>query len=142
MCGKACGWGPIGVLHPLGRRIALSDVAVWRFWRLAPTAVELAVRRVKWYQRWIRTPEQNRQIISIMFGTARFESDHFPTLDAEGRICDTAHRFAHQFGNDVKLVSDFPGMVDFKADYAESVAKLFWYRVGAGRVFSLRRHDN
>ena len=64
MCGKACGWGPRGVLHPMGRRIAMSDAAVWRFWRLAPSAVELAVRRVKWYQQWLRAPEQNKQIIS------------------------------------------------------------------------------
>ena len=60
-----------------------------------------------------------------MFGAARFESGNFPTIDGEGRLCPTAHRFAHQFFCDARLVSDFPDMINFKAAYAESVINLF-----------------
>ena len=55
--------------------IALTDAAVWRYWELAPSSIELTVRRVKWYQEWVNKNDENLQVLAIMFGNAAFEPD-------------------------------------------------------------------
>eukprot|EP00959_Pyramimonas_sp_CCMP1952_P197242 4124882-Pyramimonas_sp.AAC.1 len=57
------GWG-----KPVLRYRALTDAAVLRRVGIAPSGVELRVRRLRQYQRWVRRPGSHPQALGAIFG--------------------------------------------------------------------------
>jgi len=64
--------------------VSVPASEVWKHWRLAPTALELLVRRLKWYQAMVTDKVAHAQIIAVMFGQTKYEQES--TLDDEGRV--------------------------------------------------------
>ena len=66
---------------------------------MAPTEIELRVRRLKWWQAICRDPANNSHFITIFFGRCKFENKAAEmnqkvaptTLDDTERIRDEAH---------------------------------------------------
>ena len=89
LMGEGCGQSG---LHPR----ALANAEVWRKWRLAPMAVELAVRRLRWFQMVARHPADNAQLLAVWFGDLAFDTaarlEERPvapaTLDERGLIAE------------------------------------------------------
>ena len=46
-----------------GGYVAMSSLEVWKWWRLAPTAIELLTQRLRWIQNMARFPSENFQIL-------------------------------------------------------------------------------
>eukprot|EP00959_Pyramimonas_sp_CCMP1952_P003845 81164-Pyramimonas_sp.AAC.1 len=81
---------------------ALSDIAVFRRVGVAPARVELRVRRLRQYQRWIRYPERHPQEIGAIFGQLPLEAH--PTLCEQGFLHDSANAYATRFASDVLIL--------------------------------------
>eukprot|EP00969_Alexandrium_andersonii_P134129 5932810-Alexandrium_andersonii.AAC.1 len=45
-----------------------SNKAVWAKWRLAPTAIELTVQRLAWWQSVVKHKEGNELLLATFFG--------------------------------------------------------------------------
>eukprot|EP00974_Lingulodinium_polyedra_P019795 1914441-Lingulodinium_polyedra.AAC.1 len=54
MRGKAC-------REEEGKYRSLTGEAVMRHWKVLPAKEEMAIRRLKWYQKWAKYPEEFRQ---------------------------------------------------------------------------------
>ncbi len=54
---------------------AWSAKRVWQYWRLAPTAVELLVRRLREWQKIVSDPSNYQQFLVIFFGRLRLETE-------------------------------------------------------------------
>ena len=80
------------------RSIPASEV--WRYWRLAPTWVELRIRRLAWYKKMAAQPEQHVQEIIALTGKANFEE--VGQLDAEGRPSEKASPWCRQMARDLQ----------------------------------------
>ena len=76
--GKAC------AKREDGRFKALSNAVVLRCWRMVPTAVELRVRRLMWYQEWAKHPDEYVQVFGAIFGQC--PCDEEPPIDNDGRV--------------------------------------------------------
>ena len=60
--GRACSW--VG-----DRARAMSSYELLRRWRLLPARFEDAVRRVRWLQDMLRSPEANQQVVASLWGS-------------------------------------------------------------------------
>ncbi len=99
-----------------GQTTKWTSGQVWQYWRLIPTALELTIRRVKWYQDIARWPLANAQVLTALFG-------HFPgsdpTLNEEKKVttpvlpgddclyaastsCEFRYFFQHNIANKIK----------------------------------------
>lgn len=102
----------------------LSSVAVWRRWKLAPPALELCVRRLRWYQSWSADMEQHGQVVAAMFGRYAADGSVSP-LDSNGVVAEGAHFFAQRFASDMQALSGLDGGGDFLSLWGGDVRLLF-----------------
>ena len=94
---------------------ALSNDHVWRLLRSAPTAVELSVQRLQWWQRIVARPEEHLALLFTFFG-------HIPgtpaPFDENGAIHDRSHAWMRQLGEDIRQLAtwDSSGFMSAAAD--------------------------
>ena len=81
----------------------LSNEEINSMWQILPHKIEMILRRVQYYQRWIQEPEAHAQLILAMFGICSFE--HRNQMLADGSI-DTviAHPWLLQLMDDIDFV--------------------------------------
>ena len=116
--GKAVDWQGD---HPQ----VMSNRAVWKFWKLAPTALEMTVRRLRWYQDWIRHLDDHRQVVASILGRFQFDSDEDTPLDGEGRVRATANPWAKQFVNDINQLREVSDTEEF-FEHFQGRVPLLW----------------
>ena len=76
---------------------------VWKHWKIVPTALEICVRRIKWYQDIARWPVANAQLITSIYGAFPGVP---PTLNEHGMLMSDGHiNFAaRNIKNDLDLI--------------------------------------
>ena len=86
MKGAACG---------KNNRVALSNSAVYKRWRILPVDLELRVREVKWLQKMCWAESAHGQILGALFGRLRVggRTVH-DAFDEHGRLAVNASPFA------------------------------------------------
>ena len=72
---------------------------VWDFLGLVPSATELHVRRLQWYQNLMKDPTAHQNVLFSFFGEASFESNTI--FDESGRIRESSCLGARQWQEDV-----------------------------------------
>ena len=77
----------------------LSNAQFLAYWRMAGAAVELTVRRLKWWQGVFTDPLNNTFLLSALFGQMRCEDD--PQLGRDGRLTSVANPWAKRLMADV-----------------------------------------
>ena len=117
--GKACNWATED--HPT----AWSAKRVWQHWRLAPSGLELKIRRIKWAQEMVRDPVRHAHTLSAIFGVVRFDQDRGEEIDQFGKPQPGANAWAHQFYNDICDVAADPEMEAFDEEWEGSLFRLF-----------------
>ena len=94
-----------GKAYDEANRKAMTNVDVWRFWKLCPSELELRVRRLKWYQDMVENMNSHGQVITALFGHPKFEHGiRHPTLDEQGYLSEEANSFAKRFINDLNTL--------------------------------------
>eukprot|EP00959_Pyramimonas_sp_CCMP1952_P178586 3732823-Pyramimonas_sp.AAC.1 len=73
------------------RYTAADSQQVWRWIRLAPSQIELRIRRLQFWQRVSRFPHDHNQLLATMFGQAPWEEE--PMVDAAGKITGNPHKW-------------------------------------------------
>jgi hypothetical protein len=105
-----------------GQTTKWTSGQVWQYWRLIPTALELTIRRVKWYQDIARWPLANAQVLTALFG-------HFPgsepTLNEEKKVTATANFAARNIVSDLSLLCKSECGYEFASVWTENIASLF-----------------
>eukprot|EP00959_Pyramimonas_sp_CCMP1952_P132832 2776953-Pyramimonas_sp.AAC.1 len=56
------GSGVKGTEDHCGELWRWSSQRVWHYWQILPISDELRLRRLRWYQSWIRFPSAHRQV--------------------------------------------------------------------------------
>lgn len=84
-----------------GRKDKWTNGQVWNPWRVIPSALELMIRRVKWFQDIARWPLANAQLLTSIFG--HFPSSA-PTLNQEYRVQPESNFAATNLVNDLSLL--------------------------------------
>ena len=123
MKGAACKQTEVGVLTPWSQARALGDAEVWRIWRLALAALELAIRRRQWLQHMVKHPDPCAQLIALIFG--RMRAEPADALDENGKLTEQATVYAQQARDDVDLVAAEPEMQIPQAEWRGDFRKLF-----------------
>ena len=82
----------------------MTNEQVFKHWRIAPTALEFRIRRLRMLQECLRQPSQHIQVNAAMFGKLIFESDQ---LDEYDRPHVDAHSWLHMFAEDVEALNTF-----------------------------------
>eukprot|EP00971_Amphidinium_carterae_P027124 534751-Amphidinium_carterae.2 len=91
-----------------------SNARVFAYWRIAPTSVELAMRRLSWLQSMARNPDVHAQTVAALFGQMAAEDRH--TLLEDGGLVPAANPYAHEFFGAVYKLSG----ISIAADIFES----------------------
>jgi len=78
------------------RSLAIRQVL--QYWRIAPTAVEALIRRLRWIKNITRFPEYHRQLLTAFFGSLPLDG---PALDAGGNLLDHTCPWAKRFLQDI-----------------------------------------
>lgn len=91
-----------------GHQVKVTNEAVWLHWRAPPVRVELAVRRVKWYQDWAIHRDDHGQVLGAAFGVLRGQA----VLDACGQPVHAAHTWA------MRVVEDLEWLAEASEDFA------------------------
>jgi len=84
-----------------------SEATLWRYWKLLPPGPELTIRRLRWLQSLARFPQDNEQLLAVLFGVPRVcEEEGRTTLDNEGKIImsDDTHPWAKQCATDLETI--------------------------------------
>ena len=103
----------------------LSSRQVWKRWRLALSAFELCVQRLRWYQSIAREPARHAHRLCCWFGCMHFESHD--TLIGGLRLHPEANGYAKQLLADLQTLA-------FVTEWAEQVANV---EMEFGDVFCL-----
>ena len=78
-----------------------TNEQVFKYWRVAPCALEFRIRRLRMFQGFIRKPSEHVQVNAPMFGKLIFEPDQL--IDA-GHPCTHAHPWLHMFAKDLEAL--------------------------------------
>ena len=93
-----------------------SEATLWRYWRLIPPGPELVIRRLRWYQRLAQDPDQNNQLLAVLFGQPRLcEELDFPAPignDGVVRDAETTNPWAKQWHTDIETLMASEGGCD------------------------------
>ena len=123
-----------------GAHTAWKAREIWRYWRLAPPAVELLIQRLVLFFGVLRNKEKHHHFITVFFGTLRCESyerEAAQTLDCEGCLaCDAGspayvqdavvHPWARQLFYDLLEVARHPEGEAFAQEWRpRSFTRLF-----------------
>ena len=94
---------------------SLTNIQVWKKWRLVPSAIELTVRRLLFFLSVLVHHMDNVQVVSSLFGDPHFQRNldvmqgepaFTPTLDEEGVIdWDNANPWACRYLRDLEKLS-------------------------------------
>ena len=118
--GRACEYDNSD--HP----VAWSSARVWRHWRLAPSGLELRVRRLKWIQEMVKHPRRHAHTVNSIFGSPRFEISRESEFDElAGKLPDYANPWARLFYADICCVAEDPEGETFSELWAGSLPRLF-----------------
>ena len=82
----------------------MSNAAVMTHWRVAPSHIELRLRRLRWLQDMIRQPEAHAQVIAAIWG--RLPDEHHDTIDASGRPTEKANPYAKLLDEDMETLCE------------------------------------
>ena len=93
----------MGKAHDAEARKGWTNEEVLKYWRVAPTRVEIAVRRTSWLQAMSTALQEHAQVTTAVRGTMLRESP----LDSVGHLKPDAHRYARMFQGDLELFSPF-----------------------------------
>ncbi len=96
---------------PAHQERKLSVVDSLFFWRIPTSQVELSVRRLKAYQRWVARPSNHVAEIAAVFGTTKMDREQDTFRTNEGKLTTFSTPWAVQFMDDVKslcAVADVP----------------------------------
>ena len=94
---------------------------MWKFWKLAPTAVEDAIWRIRWLQDIVKHKADNAQLLQAIFGRIRFDNDtQGSELTNDGEIKSNANSYAKRFVDDINIVACAPEMGFFKDSWGRA----------------------
>ena len=82
------------------RMRTMSNVRVFRHWRMSPTCLELCVRRLRWLQDMTKYQEESAQVVACIWGRLRCEG--FGTLDDNGHLTEQANSYAWLLNDDMQ----------------------------------------
>ena len=102
---------------------AVPSIDVWRFLQLAPTSIELRVRRLRFWQSVARNPGLHVALLAAVFGQCEFET--LPTVDLHGRVSRNANPWALQFKSDVESLAECDDGKDLVEQLAGRVVRVF-----------------
>ena len=112
----------------------MPDGEVMRRARIAPTALELVVRRLSLFQELVKRPCQHTHLINAMFGEMRCEAiarargDQVMqrTLAPDGSISAGAHGLARQLADDIEILCNAECGAELASDWCDrSMTRLF-----------------
>lgn len=83
---------------------SLPNDEVFKCWRLAPTALELVVRCLKYYQDVAQWSDMRTQELAALFGQAK--CDKFPPVDCDGRHNTHASLWLTQMATDMQRLGN------------------------------------
>eukprot|EP00438_Fugacium_kawagutii_P013560 Skav234764 [mRNA] locus=scaffold2396:8425:10814:- [translate_table: standard] len=107
---------------------ALSNKEVWRWLRLAPSSIELCIRRLRYWQNVAQFPNERKKILAAVFG--KFSCDSADTIDSDGRVA-VWRPWLRQFRDDLEML----GGLDSGQSLLQSVGDRFFL------VFSELRNE-
>ena len=119
---------------------------------MAPTGIELWVRRMSWWQSICMEPEHHRQFLTAFFGDTQLEllrreagaPSTTPTLDAQGRLnaSQQAHPWARQLRTDLELLISHPMAEEFKAEWDGTMRNFLYHKstTDAFRYIDMRQY--
>ena len=109
--GEACDWGG---LHPR----AWSPRQVLRYWRVAPAAVEVRTRRLRWLQDMVAHRPTHGQVVAALFGKLPDEEE--ATILPTGRLSEGANSFARRLLDDLNSLAEVSSFESFSEAWADS----------------------
>ena len=124
-----------------------TNKEVLRYWRLAPTKVELQVRRIKWYQKIAADPKGARATLACWLGQNKLDNLlGIKRLDDTGWCCSASTPWAWRMQEDLKVAGeeeelqqwyqDLEGLPSaFKGDNAKTLIA-FDAKIMRARAFS------
>ena len=94
---------------------AKPNAFVWRFLRIAPSEIELRIKRLVFWQQVARAPSKHAALLATMF--AQFPFEDSPTLYPDGRPANDSHAWVTLLCNDIEALRE----VDVVAHIAEQM---------------------
>ena len=105
LCGKGC--LKILKLNSRGGQYqefhALPNCRIRQILKVATIQSELTVRRLRWLQCMVKSPQDSEAMMSALQGFALWEKD--ATINADGSVSESANPWTKQFYSDLKLLS-------------------------------------
>jgi len=92
-----------------GKHTQLARLEVFRKWRILPTKVEVALRKVKWLQACLANPAPNEQVVAVVWGEVLGSR----TLREDGSLAPDANPFAASFAESLEMFRGLGGTEDF-----------------------------
>jgi len=109
-----------------GVKRQVSNFQIWSLWKIVPLALELSIRRIKWWQQISMHPTENSQLFASMFST--LGDTDMPALRHNGTFV-TEHTInfgARNLQKDIGLILASEGGHEFSESwYSRDVTLLF-----------------
>lgn len=113
------------VRHPERREAHLDRAEVVRVWMIAPSAVELRVRRLKAYQRWARCNANHIPGLASLFGQCRLERELGVFRACGDSLSSTPTPWALRFVEDLRDLVQGHDALGHLSDVVEAVSLRF-----------------
>ncbi|CAK0846868.1 unnamed protein product [Prorocentrum cordatum] len=113
-----------------GQVRSLTSREVYRYWQLAPLALEATVQRLQAWQSVFRNPANHAHFLSVFFGAVKWELEaEFscpPSLTPAGDVNDRPglHPWLLQFKKDMQIVLGHPEAEDFARAWSGEIDEL------------------
>ena len=102
---------------------ALPSRKVWQYLELVPTSVELAVRRLQFWQAVARNIAAHTPVLAVVFGSFKWEAAS--PIDEAGKLTPAAGSWAQQLYADVQLLAEHDDGYILVRDMGEQPLLLF-----------------
>ena len=99
LAGEAAEWS-----HTYDEKIQWTNAKIWKFWNVVPVAVELAIRRIKWWQSVAKHPEANQQLLTAIFSVISDEDTPSISHDGLFSIVEGVNFAARRIWEDLSLL--------------------------------------
>ena len=123
MCGDAC-------TQDAEHYKAMSTKDPHRHMKMVPALVQLRCYRMKWFQQWVRHPEEHIILLAAMFAAFDWERPNKPSWTEMG-VAKTGHPWLHQLIEDLDFVANISPLADHREDAC----------VDPRRFFLMKMHD-
>lgn len=111
----------------------MSNEVVWKYLGLAPSQVEMQIRRLQFWQRMVQQQALHCNVLAAVFG--HLPCERVPPLQPDGSLPERAHPWLVQLLQDLSALQDIPDTAHIPQAVDGKPLRLFLPEVAADFLY-------